>query len=240
MNKLIYLKTTLTALLCTIALGNSHGMETGNTANPTHLLKTSYMSADWNFNGAKTTYGSFTDINDNTQTITALQIKDESLKFEHTRKTGFTLVSIPSTGGRNLIIRQSEDIMPLTEGDIKSLMNSQAKKVRFFSAPIVCIENELFKFNMNHKGCEDSVITPIYELTKNMAIISEQSHTIRITSPFTFALINSGNNILVQGQVVNTGGMMDVLRTKIIVSDNRSNNTINKTNTTEYSQCIVS
>lgn len=246
----------LTALLCTITLGNSHGMETGNTANPTQLFNESSVRADWNF----------TEFNDKSlgvfkadgkrETVATLQIKNETLKFGE--ENGILYVAIPCTENRTLIIRQGKDITPPTEGDIKKVMNCEERRVQIFSAPIVTIESEAFKFFMNHKGVDEGidalVMKPLYQVTKGVTLSYEEKKseliatkkppTIKITDPFTFVYLNSANKILVQGQVINTNGMMDALRKPMKVIVNGATNVTNTwltndTMTTEDCQCVM-
>ncbi len=232
--------------MCTSTLGSSHGMETGNTANPTQLFNESFVRADWNF----------TEFNDKSLGLFKTNGKNETLKFGE--ENGILYVAIPCTENCTLIIRQGKDIMSPTEGDIKRVMNCEERRVHLFSAPIVSIENEAFKFVMNHKGADEgidnSVMKPLYQVTKSVTLSYEEKKseliatkkppTIKITDPFTFVYLNSANKILVQGQVINTNGMMDALRKPMKVIDNgainvTNNRSTNDAMTTEDCQCVM-
>ncbi len=251
MKKLILRKTILAHLLCMIALSNSHGMETQNTATPTQLLKESHVIADWDFVGAKEvpgifrTKGGLSKNSDKLESIKVLQINNESLRCEQTNES--TLISIPCMKGCSLIIYHNRsdfnDLSYPTERGIKILMNSEAQIVRSFSAPIVSIKNEVLEFDLNFKGDENSTVSNFHKaITKpmvdglNKTLFEAITIPIKINSPFTFAFINSANKILVQGGVINANGMMDILGRKINVIADK---TINDVNVLEDCECVM-
>ncbi len=107
------------------------------------LLHTLYVNASWQL-PADETHKPFTNLSGKKKTVKSFEIEEYELKF--TQKNGVNLISLPTVGGCNLTIRHcknNEDLRPITEGEIASLMGEKPEYVRYFSAPAVSMKADL-------------------------------------------------------------------------------------------------
>ncbi|MBY0500630.1 MAG: serpin family protein [Alphaproteobacteria bacterium] len=108
------------------------------------LLHTLYVNASWIWGDVEKSHFKFSDLNKKGKYVKSLALSGTSLQF--TQNNGVTLVTLPTVGGCNLMLRHSsniKDIRPIDAAEISYLRNSTPQYTQLFTAPFVSMKQSL-------------------------------------------------------------------------------------------------
>lgn len=108
------------------------------------LLHTLYVNASWCFDEAEESLMQFKSLEGEKKFVKSLGLKAHNLKF--TQQEGVIFVSLPTVGDCQLTIRHSKnstDLKPITESEIRDLMGRQEEYIRSFDAPYISMKADL-------------------------------------------------------------------------------------------------